>query len=71
MILLVTEVKTVKYVTLPADLDAANVSTAAVVYTDGTAYPLPTLIERNENQYNAKVTDWNNSSMYTLLRNDK
>lgn len=64
-----SEGKTVKYLALPAKMDPAKLATAAAVYADGSINHLPTVIERIGQTDYARVIDWNNSSMYTLIAN--
>ncbi|MEV5025741.1 GH32 C-terminal domain-containing protein [Paenibacillus sp. LPE1-1-1.1] len=64
-----SEGKTVIYLALPDQMDPAKPATAAAVYADGSISPLPTVIERVGQTDYARVIDWNNNSMFTLVAN--
>ncbi|HTG71374.1 MAG TPA: GH32 C-terminal domain-containing protein, partial [Candidatus Udaeobacter sp.] len=59
--------KTIKFIAIPAHTDVSKLSTAAAVYADGSISPLPTVIESIDGSNYARVTDRNDSPMYTLV----
>ncbi|MFS0724909.1 S-layer homology domain-containing protein [Paenibacillus sp. 1P07SE] len=58
-----------KYIALPEGIDPNRITTGVVVYPDGSAYHVPTVVTRIDNRYYAMINDLRSYGSYSVIWN--